>query len=195
MDLSHEEALDVGVARVAIRLVWTATLRAPEAVFADSRIVWGADAASGVLDENEAAKRLAALPRPLILRGEVHSTTQLQLIVDAAHLARSPGEQMPRALTFLNEMGDRPILVLSAGRAYRLSPDAVRHLVADYRFAVPLGGGGGPPEDPWTLQLQLPASWLAGCGFVWLAGRNGGNSMHAPMRTGDGWSEHQLLTV
>ena len=180
---------------MALRLVWTATMREPSAAFSDSQVEWGEELPPSVLTEHEAAVRLAALKPPHLLGGKENGKDQLRLVVNAPRNAGLQGGQAPRALDFLTGMGARPILILAAGRAYRLSPDAIHLLVQDYRFAVPLGGGGGPPEDPWTEQVRLPARWLEGCGFVWLAGRQEGNSMSAPMRVGDDWNEDDLVVV
>jgi hypothetical protein len=195
VNITHDEALRVGVARAAIRLVWTVTIRAPQAVFADSVIAWTVDAPADLLSESTAAERLAGLPRPVILRGEERLSKGMTLMVSNPSLAPPADEQRPRALDFLSRTGDRPVLVLAAGWAYRLSPVAIHHLVRDYHFAAPLGGCSGPPEDPWTLQLNLPHSWLDGCGFVWLVGRSDSHSMHSPMRMGDEWNAQALVVV
>ena len=170
-------------------------MREPSVAFSDSRIVWGEELPPRVLTEHEAAVRLAALRPPHLLGGEEHGSDQLRLVVDAPRDTGSPSGQVPRALACLKHVGARPMMILGAGRAYRLSPDAVQLLVQDYRFAVPLGGAGGTPEDPWTEQVRLPARWLEGCGFVWLAGRQEGNSMSAPMRLGDRWKVDDLVVV
>ena len=195
MDSSHHSDLRVAVARVALRLVWTATIRDPSAAFRDSQIVWNEELPPKVLTEHQAAVRLAVLTPPHFLGGDEHGNDQLQLVVNAPRDTGAPSGQPPRALDFLQHIGQGPVMILAAGRAYRLSPDAVHLLVQDYRFAVPLGGAGGPPEDPWTEHLGLPARWLEGCGFVWLAGRQEGNSMSAPMRLGEGWNEDNLVIV
>lgn len=175
--------------------MWTVTIRAPEAVFGDSRIVLHHDATPDIMDERTAAQRLVAMPLPIRLRGEEHTPNSLMLRIDGDAVAAEAHLDAPRPLAVLRHIGTAPLLLLAAGRAYRLSLDAIRHLEHDYHITAPLGGGGGLPDDPWTTQLRLPQSWLAGCGFVWLVGRQEETGMYSPRWSGAGWPEDSLVSV
>lgn len=180
--------LDLGAARVAAALLWSAVVRSP-AAYDPPRFVWNDDMQP--VDADAAAEHLARLPKPLLIRAAPHE--------GVVRLETGPSERAARRSHYshwLSEItrdgGDDRVLLLSGGRALRVGLEILERLDDDYRLDVPTGGSGGPLDDPWTLQLGLPPSWLEGVSMVFLLGYHDGGSMGAPIRRRGQWSEEQI---
>lgn len=189
------EAVRVGTARVALRALWTVSVPSPD-VFGETRI--RLDGGADACDELRAAERVAALAGRVVLRAEDVSG-------DVLHVTVTQPESDPHAergdlasaggLEFLRPEGAMNVLVLAAGHAYKVSPTAAEHLVRTYRLTPSASGGGGPPDDLWARQLELPPHWLSGCGLVWMLGRHDSGGMRLPVRQGHGWNPDSLVVV
>lgn len=194
--MSMNEKMRVGAARVALRALWTAAVQPPTA-FGPTRIQFESD--EGEVDEIQAAERLATAAGPVALRGEAAGSTRLRLLVtqleSRPHSVQRGGPAAPGGLEFLRPLNGLSSLVLAAGQAYKVSAPTAEHLVANFLFSPSVSGGGGPPEDPWTRQLNLPPHWLDGCGVVWMLGRQESSGISMPMRPGDAWDTRSLVVV
>ena len=177
---------NLAAAHVILAALWSATVPSPD-VFALPRFQWAGSI--GAHDSNAAARHLATLRKPVAVGARVAEST----IVEIIELSTDDGTSSC-CLADLLPASDGRLLILSGGRARRTPRSALEIACADYRLRLDpaIAIEGSPPDDPWTIRLDLPVPWLDDVSFVVLFGQSFGNQSYSPVRMGDGWALDQL---
>lgn len=156
--------------------------------FASPRFQWAN--CFGPRARDAAARHLAALRKPVAVEGRISDPTIVEIVELSSNQNSSPcclSDLLPA-----NSRGR--LLILSGGRALRTRRAALEIACADYRLRPHAAIGGSPPDDIWTIGLDLPRPWLDDVSFVVLLGQSVGNQSFSAVRMGD-WSLDQLDDV